>query len=74
MKAQLCPVCRGSGKFQKAPCHGCRAKGWVQVPEDRPMVWPIFRLRPYRPKLPPRLYRPMPYRPMPLARFNVHRR
>jgi DnaJ-class molecular chaperone len=46
MKAQLCPVCNGGGKYTPllppssnatpAPetCHGCHGKGWVVVPED----------------------------------------
>jgi rRNA maturation endonuclease Nob1 len=43
-KAQLCPVCGGSGKVYRnrwremstsaddyAPCHACGGKGWVTV-------------------------------------------
>jgi hypothetical protein len=33
MKAQLCPVCNGSGKYDNKECHGCYGKGWVTVPE-----------------------------------------
>lgn len=46
MKAQRCPVCRGSGVVRTetqtegggyvvatVPCHGCGGKGWVEVSE-----------------------------------------
>ena len=44
MKAVLCPVCNGSGTYKwsypadtvaehSATCHGCRGKGWVEVPD-----------------------------------------
>ena len=42
MKAQLCPVCHGSGKYTGDKCHGCNGKGWVQVPEDRLVVFPRY--------------------------------
>ena len=44
-KADLCPVCRGTGKYKKITnygsctteyertCHGCDGKGWVVFPE-----------------------------------------
>lgn len=50
-KAQRCPVCGGSGKYQHpdnghstAPlmpetCHGCNGKGWVTVSDDN-SEWP----------------------------------
>ena len=39
LRAQLCPVCEGSGVYFKNPwnpsigkqCHGCDGKGWVKV-------------------------------------------
>ena len=47
MKAEICPVCKGIGKYieylnystNTAPdiqrtCHGCDGKGWVLVPEE----------------------------------------
>lgn len=34
MKACLCPVCNGSGKYCGKLCHGCSGKGWVEVRED----------------------------------------
>ncbi len=37
MKAVLCPVCKGSGKYKDERCHGCYGRGWVQVAED----WPV---------------------------------
>ena len=43
-KAELCPVCGGTGKYREKPngystsatsiertCHGCGGKGWVEV-------------------------------------------
>ena len=32
-KADLCPVCEGSGEYIGEKCHGCQGKGWVNVPE-----------------------------------------
>ena len=42
MKAVICPVCNGSGKYG-APeilrdCHGCGGKGWVEVQDSYPYV------------------------------------
>ena len=39
MKAQICPVCRGSGKYKDSKnveqiCHGCNGKGWILVPDN----------------------------------------
>lgn len=34
MKAELCPVCLGSGKYKLGTCHGCNGKGWIVIPED----------------------------------------
>jgi len=46
MKAVICPICWGSGKYVRPEhgytdsspkeeiCHGCGGKGWVTVPED----------------------------------------
>lgn len=43
MKAELCPVCGGSGKYYPSglssgtgpkTCHGCNGKGWVEVNAD----------------------------------------
>jgi DnaJ-class molecular chaperone len=42
MKAVLCPVCAGSGKYKEQQCHGCHGRGWVMVPEDRPVVLKPF--------------------------------
>ena len=30
-KAQICPVCKGKGKYLTKKCHGCLGKGWVKV-------------------------------------------
>jgi len=41
--AEKCPVCGGSGQMPKGhtmtgvaykPCHGCKGKGWVSVPDQ----------------------------------------
>ena len=34
MKAELCPVCKGEGKYKGEKCHGCDGKGWVEVREN----------------------------------------
>ena len=48
MKADLCPVCMGTGRYHTISvdneekvdhtraCHGCDGKGWVEVHEE---VW-----------------------------------
>ena len=47
MKAQLCPVCKGSGNYKKAICHGCHGRGWVTLPEERPVIlYPRHRPHP----------------------------
>ena len=44
MHAELCPVCKGSGKWwdprdnKLHTCHGCQGMGWVAVPDDP--FWP----------------------------------
>lgn len=47
MKAVLCPVCNGTGKYNEAQCHGCDGRGWVEVQED-PITYtytaPLFRI------------------------------
>jgi hypothetical protein len=54
VKPALCPVCGGTGEYQrvgtssagtgKEKCHGCDGRGWVQVQEDYyygyTNVWP----------------------------------
>jgi len=57
MRAVLCPVCGGSGKYTEQPsgdssggptsqtCHGCGGRGWVEVsdgPMVVPSVWPYY--------------------------------
>ena len=50
--AEICPVCRGSGKYKETynmnytnatyiekTCHGCQGKGWVIVPEAQEIKW-----------------------------------
>ena len=32
-KADLCPVCEGSGEYNGKECHGCQGKGWVNILE-----------------------------------------
>lgn len=45
VKADLCPVCNGTGKYKEyndlnytnathieRTCHGCNGKGWVTIP------------------------------------------
>lgn len=30
-KAELCPVCKGSGKYEGNTCHGCEGRGWLTL-------------------------------------------
>jgi len=41
-KAELCPVCKGEGKYKEQKCHGCNGYGWVQVCEEQVPVWPFL--------------------------------
>lgn len=49
MHAEICPVCKGSGKYENNPCHGCNGKGWVEVggyvkpSQEKPIEWPPAR-------------------------------
>ena len=56
MKAVKCPVCEGSGKYEKKECHGCAGKGWVTVGMDYP-IYPIYP-QPYDPYPNPYPYDP----------------
>jgi len=51
MHAELCPVCKGSGKYHNKECHGCNGKGWILVPEVRTEPWypyyPTYPTSPY---------------------------
>jgi hypothetical protein len=63
MKAQLCPVCNGSGKLtiegsitdtsiswpRYNTCHGCSGKGWVEVSDEQPYINPIYPVYPCYP-------------------------
>jgi DnaJ-class molecular chaperone len=48
MRAVICPVCNGSGKyngleqtnFEDVTCHGCDGKGWVEVHDEYPTYVP----------------------------------
>ena len=58
MKAVICPVCSGTGKYQELVCHGCSGKGWVEVQDFSD----YFRVVPQPPTIPPY----QPYYPYPL--------
>lgn len=57
MKAVICPVCNGTGKYYSEvtwmmdTCHGCSGRGWVEV-NDNPntgtfeVVFPPFSVPP----------------------------
>ena len=59
MKAVKCPVCEGSGKYEKKECHGCAGKGWVTVGMDYPPYNPL----PFNPYPSPYPYYPNPWYP-----------
>lgn len=46
-KAEKCPVCVGTGKFEGVPCHGCGGKGWVEVGDSYPIPYPLPYPQPY---------------------------
>lgn len=54
MKAVICPVCNGSGKYNDKECHGCNGKGWVTIGTDYPVqpIYPIQPIYPYPPYAP----------------------
>lgn len=58
MKAVICPVCNGSGKYRatdsggawvESTCHGCCGKGWVEVNESAQTVitYPAYPTYPF---------------------------
>ncbi len=55
MKAQLCPVCNGSGEYRKIDekegegeiCHGCGGMGWIEVSDEPANEYPPYTLRTY---------------------------
>lgn len=70
--AEVCPLCRGSGKRDEAlddqNCHGCDGKGWVTVSDDGPFpfvpvpYYPICPQNPHRPDYQPYDPYDIPYR------------
>ena len=63
--AEVCPVCKGSGKRlgspppstvapTEHPCHGCGGLGWITVADgpSRTVVVPYIPFLPYHPPLP----------------------
>lgn len=61
MHAELCPVCNGTGKYEKNECHGCNGKGWIIVVGTKDNYIPIPQPYPAYP-IP---YYPEPYTPQP---------
>jgi hypothetical protein len=47
MHAELCPVCKGNGKYYGLLCHGCGGKGWVEVNDS--VIQPFYPYTPYTP-------------------------
>lgn len=33
-RPELCPVCKGEGKYKEKTCHGCDGKGWIEIDES----------------------------------------
>ena len=45
-KAQLCPVCGGTGKYREekgkmVTCHGCSGRGSIELQEEPPVHIPM---------------------------------
>lgn len=41
--AELCPVCKGTGKVNEKECHGCQGKGWIEIGDSIP-YYPCDRI------------------------------
>ena len=39
---EICPVCKGSGKYQEQKCHGCDGNGWIQVGVEYHPPWHVY--------------------------------
>ena len=33
-RPEICPVCKGEGKYKGKQCHGCDGKGWILIDES----------------------------------------
>jgi DnaJ-class molecular chaperone len=44
--AELCPVCKGAGKYENNTCHGCDGKGWIVIKEDNTDSNVVFTIVP----------------------------
>jgi len=64
MKAQICPICSGEGKYKNKECHGCGGKGWIEVREDYYPIVPYY----------PRPYEPYPYYRYPYAWIETYQK
>ena len=63
MHAELCPVCKGSGRELRRDivCPGCVGKGWVEVQDSMPV---LPHVSPHDPWYPHPVYPPtQPYYP-----------
>jgi len=52
--AEICPVCKGTGKYEEKLCHGCGGKGWIEIGKDDNQYFPFvpYYPSPYCPGLP----------------------
>ncbi len=51
--SEKCPICSGTGKYEKENCHGCGGRGWIVIRHE-PMSYipqPYYPINPQpRPK------------------------
>lgn len=81
MHAEICPVCKGTGRYYDHPeigkdyvvCHGCAGDGWVEVCDGcccEPT--PSLPVVPYIPYPLPNTTAPWPYYPYPWGNVSYH--
>jgi len=40
--AEICPVCKGKGKIDDKPCHGCGGLGWITIQDNNYPIIPYI--------------------------------
>ena len=50
--SEICPVCKGKGKLEDKPCHGCAGLGWITIQDNNSQWYPVYPSYPVYPGWP----------------------